>query len=243
MTCASLAMYPFPELRSSYDLLWQGVRDRLSFTAPALDWDLDPDVACRRDDLLIGQTCGWPLITELADLVSVVGSFDHDVPDALDGTYRSVLIGAEPLADLLRRPGLRVAANSHDSLSGWISLRAVAAQAGAPLDDVVWTGSHAASIEAVSGGRADLASIDAVTWAHLGRSGPAVVGRGPRVPCLPLVTARSTTAADIAELRGSFAQTIADPALADACRLLRIRGFVERELADYQGLAALAPLG
>ena len=205
---------------------------------------LEPDAAARRDDLLLGQTCGWPLITELASIVRVVGTFDCDVEGASDGTYRSVLISStdEPLAELLHRPGLVVAANSSDSLSGWISLRSIALAAGVHLDDVRWTGSHAASVDAVRERRADLASIDAVSLAHLGATGLTIVGHGPRVPSLPLVTSRSSSDAVVDELRAALAATVRDPAMAEVCTTLRVRQFLVRDLADYEGLSTLAEL-
>jgi ABC-type phosphate/phosphonate transport system substrate-binding protein len=250
MTIASLAMYPYPHLRSAYDQLWDGVRSKVSFAAPALDWVLDALPACRRHDLLLGQTCGWPLITELASTVRVVGTFDYVVEGATDGTYCSVLISTEQhesLAHILRRVDLVVAANSVDSLSGWISLRSVAATHGVRLDEpseqVMWTGSHAASVDAVRRRRAHLASIDAVSWAHLDGSGLSIVGHGPLVPCLPLVTSGSSTDVVFGELRAALTATVRDPAMADVCATLKIRDFLVRDLADYEGLPALAELG
>ena len=148
----------------------------------------------RRDDLVLGQTCGWPLVKDLASSVRVVGTFDCDVEGAADGTYRSVLVSNsdDPLNDILHRPDLRVAANSRDSLSGWISLLAVAQRRGcASSMHVEWTGAHAVSIEAIRDGRCQLAAIDAVSLAHLGSRGLSIVGQCPRIPCLPLVTSRS----------------------------------------------------
>lgn len=245
MTIASLAMYPFPTLQSAYDRLWQAVRRRLSFDAPDLDWDVPAIDACRREDLLLGQTCGWPLVTELAGSVQVVGTFDSDVEGCVDGTYQSVLISSHraSLDDLVHRADLTVAANSADSLSGWISLRAVAAEAGVSFGRVLWTGSHAASVEAIAAGRADLASIDAVTWAHLAEQSPVVVGHGMRVPSLPLVTSASTPQATVAELRSALARAIDDPAMAATREALRIRRFISRDFGDYERLADLAPLG
>jgi ABC-type phosphate/phosphonate transport system substrate-binding protein len=244
MTVASLAMYPFAHLRPAYDELWAAVRARLPFDTPPLDWDLDPHDACRRDDLLVGQTCGWPLITELSAAVDVVGAFDHDVDGAFDATYCSVIVGRtdQPLAEVLARPDLIVAANSVDSLSGWISMQVVAATHGAPLDRVDWTGSHAASVDAVRVGVADVASIDAVSWAHREHNGLFVIGNGPQVPCLPLVTSVSSPSVT-GELRQAFAAAVSDPLLSDTCTVLKIRGFVERDLSDYKGLFGLAELG
>jgi ABC-type phosphate/phosphonate transport system substrate-binding protein len=244
MTIASLAMYPFTQLRPAYDRLWDGVRSRLSFAAPALDWELDHLTACRRDDLLLGQTCGWPLITELASTVRVVGTFDCDVNGAAGGTYCSVLVSNtdDPLDDILRRPDLIVAANSSDSLSGWISLQSVAIAKGVLLETVEWTGSHAVSIDTLRQGRAHLAAIDAVSWAHLGGPGLSIVGHCPRIPCLPLVTSRSSSDAVLGELRQALGVTVSDPAMAAVCSTLKVRAFLERDLADYEGVSKLVEL-
>ena len=244
MTIASLAMYPFTHLRSAQENLWDDVRSRLSFEAPPLNWELEPDAASRRDDLLLVQTCGWPLVKDLATSVRVVGTFDCDVDGAVDGTYRSVLVSNvdDPLKDIMHRPDLRVAANSRDSLSGWISLLSVAAKAGVELGDVEWTGAHVDSLDAVRDDRCQLAAIDAVTLAHLGAVGVSVVGHGPSIPCLPLVSSRSTTDEMFSELRGALAASVNDPTMAETCATLKIRGFLERDLSDYERVAELVEL-
>jgi ABC-type phosphate/phosphonate transport system substrate-binding protein len=249
MTIASLAMYPFDHLQPAYEQLWDSVRRRLSFDTPELDRVLDPLDACRRDDLLLGQTCGWPLITELASTVGVVGTFDYEVEGARDGTYYAVIISnsAGSLDEILARPDLVLVANSPDSLSGWISLRVAAAASGrhiAPtdIDAALWTGSHAASIQALLDDRGQLAAVDGVTWAHIGTDELTVVGRGPRVPCLPLVTSVSTTDATVAELRSALAGAVRDPAMAEVCATLKIRDFLERDFAEYESLSGLAEL-
>jgi ABC-type phosphate/phosphonate transport system substrate-binding protein len=242
-------MYPFEHLRPSWERLWDDVRARLPFAAPPLDWNTDPDDASKRDDLVLGQTCGWPLVTDLASLVHVVGTFDYAVDDAIDGTYRSVLVTsldaelAEILPDILHRPDLRVAVNAPQSLSGWISLQSVALAHGVTLDDVVWTGAHARSLEAIRAGQCHLAAIDAVSWSFLDHAGLRVVGQCPRIPCLPLVTSRSSSLAVVDELRGALASAVSDPAAATTCATLKIRRFASRQLADYQGVSELLELG
>ena len=245
MTIASLAMYPFNNLRPSFEELWDDVRSRLSFAAPPLDWETDPDDACRRPDLVLGQTCGWPLFTELASVVHVVGTFDYAVDDAVDGTYRSVLVTPldSDVSDILHRPDLRVAVNAPQSLSGWISLQSVALALGVTLDAVEWTGAHARSLEALRAGRCHLAAIDAVSWSFLDQRDLRVVGQCPRIPCLPLVTSRSSSPAIVDELRGALSGAVSDPPMASTCATLKIRSFLPRELEDYQGVSELLELG
>ena len=198
------------------------------------------------DDLLLGQTCGWPLVADLAGKVRLVGTFDCDVDGAIDGTYCSLLVSNrnETVADILRRPGLRVVANSADSLSGWISLLSVGqCSRGEARRRRVVTGAHAVSVVALRERRADLAAIDSVTWTHLDHTGLSVVGQGPRIPCLPLVTAGSSSDTVVAELRRALAATVSDPEMTSSLAALRIRGFLDRELDAYEGVLALAQVG
>ncbi len=245
MTIASLAMYPFNHLRPSFEKLWDDVRSRLPFAAPPLDWETDPDDACRRTDLVLGQNCGWPLVTDLASLVHVVGTFDYAVEDAAEGTYRSVLVTSldSDLSDILHRPDLTVAVNAPQSLSGWISLQSVALAHGVTLAAAEWTGAHALSLEALRVGRCHLAAIDAVSWSFLDQRDLRVVGQCPRIPCLPLVTSRSSSRDVVDELRVALSSAVSAPAMATTCATLRIRSFLSRELEDYQGVSELLELG
>jgi len=147
-----------------------------------------------------------------------------------------VIIGREEL-DVAAASGadpLRAACNDRESLSGFVSLL----DRGWQLD-VMWTGSHVASIAAVRSARADVASIDAVTWAYVTRDSPAdvagltIVGRGPRVPTLPVIAAAGTTEDEVASWRAAISRAVKDPALRPILDTLLIQGFEPRDLDDY----------
>ncbi len=240
---ASLAMYPFEQLRAAYQRLWNVVVEHGGPLLPReLSWDDDVAGSWRAPDMVVAQTCGWPLVTVLADVVRVVGAFAHDVEGAEGARYRSAVVANRPgpLADLA---GAVVAVNNPDSLSGWVSLRHAFAEHG----DVVWTGSHRASLAALVDGRAEVASIDAVSLAHIATAEPRLVaglqlvGRGPLVPTLPLVARADLADEVVADLRAGLAAATASPALAGARATLRITGFVPLDLADYLPLADLDP--
>jgi ABC-type phosphate/phosphonate transport system substrate-binding protein len=239
---ASLAMYPLPSLRAATDELWTSVRHHLGWGPDALEWSVLTPEVWHHPQLLVAQTCGWPLITELSASVAVVGTFDYAITGAEHGTYRSVLVTRHDTSfeELRARPGIVAAVNGFDSLSGWISLQH--AWGGEP--DAIETGGHLESVRALAAGRADLASIDAVSWALFGEDDPdlvaplRVVGAGPRVPCLPLVTGVQHTSV-VPALREAFAAAVVDAAAASACRALLIRGFVPLELTDYLSLPSL----
>lgn len=239
-------MYPFAHLRTAYDTFWSVLRSHLpaSVEAPdSLAWDVDLDTALSSTALAIGQTCAWPLVTRQPHLTAI-GSFDVVAPFAADGRYRSVLVASKPLgiAHWKADPGTVVARNGADSLSGWISLQW--AWGGVP-ERVVTTGGHVASMRAVATGEAQVASIDALSFEFMAESEPAtvghlnIIGHGPLVPSLPMVTQHSVAHVD--EFRVAIVATLADARAADACAQLRIRGFVPFDDAEYQTVRSLVP--
>jgi ABC-type phosphate/phosphonate transport system substrate-binding protein len=129
--------------------------------------------------------------------------------------------------------GRAVAVNGYDSLSGWVSLTAAVQ----PLGPVVVTGAHVHSVAAVAAGRADLACIDGVTWRLLERCRPAavatlaVVGHGPLIPCLPLVT-HLTLGPGVAALREALSGLTDDT--------FGIDGFVPLDTGDYRPVRDMA---
>lgn len=240
---ASLAMYPFEPLRPAIDSLWAAVRRHLGWGPSTLEWGVVAPEVWRHPDLLMTQTCGWPVVTQFSDEVAVVGAFDYAVPGAANGRYRSVLIGRDTstIEELRARHGVVVAANGTDSLSGWVSLQH--AWGGVP-PLLLETGAHIESVCAVADERAQLASIDAVTWALISSLDPqlvshiTVVGAGPLVPCLPLVVPLRYSS-HVDELRVALTAAVADPAVTAACAVLRIQGFVPFDLDDYLPLLTL----
>lgn len=240
---ASFGMYPFAQLREPYEIFWAALRERLDVEA-ALDWSGDVHEQWADPSMLVGQTCGWPLVTELVDRVSVLGTFDVAVPFARNGQYRSVVVAAKPLAidAWSGRADTVVAVNALDSLSGWVSLCNVW---GERPPNVLVTGSHHESMRAVVRGSAQVASIDAVTLEHVVRFDPTmgnvnIIGHGPEVPTLPLVCAARYESM-VPELRRALEDTVNDRRLAAVLAALRIRGFVPRDRSAFDLLPLLLP--
>jgi ABC-type phosphate/phosphonate transport system substrate-binding protein len=241
MAYASLGMYPFRPLRPAWDELWAAVQERVPW-APSLRWDGTvqdhwADPAC-----VVSHACGWPVATTLRSTVTVTGAFALALPEAERHRYRSVFVAHEPgsLASLVG-PDTTVAANSEDSLSGWVSLQAATVGVGRPWPGPIrWTGAHLHSARAVRAGAADLASIDELTWGYLRRIEPDlvdglhVVGRGPWIPSPAIVTRDGP----VDELRRAFTEAMADPATTTARATLLLAGFVELDDAEYRRLPA-----
>lgn len=207
---ATLPMYDWPERRKVTDARWASLRDALlsqGFSAPAaLTRDGALSDLWLSPDLLIGETCSHPLATALNGKVRYVATPVHDVAGCGQGTYRSAIVrrglGTDvPVPDTpapsisLSAISGRFASNEAGSMSGFVALGRDlgAVKPGAMSEcEILWTGSHRASISAVAEGRADYAAIDCVTWAIARIHEPAstalhVAGWTASRPALPLI--------------------------------------------------------
>ena len=253
---ASLPMYDLPEARQWTDRLWTAIAEELREEGvpdvpDALEHPSDHHDAWRADRLLFSQSCGYPVATALRSVVRVVATPHYAVPGCEGHRYSSaVVVRASSRATALG--ALRCAAcafNSRDSQSGYNALRAVIApiaQGRRFFARTVETGAHAASIEAVRDGRADVCSIDCVTWALLARHRPSAL-QGLRVlaftepvPGLPFVTASDCSDATVESIRDALAHAFARPDLAETREALLICGLSMLSTLDaYDPLLAM----
>lgn len=198
---AGLPMYDLPELTPATDRLWSAISDALravGFDAPEnLSRDI-PDLHAHwlRPDLLLSQTCGLPYRARLHDKVALVGTPDYGLPGCPPGHYHSVWIARsdDPRTAIAEFNGATLAYNDGLSQSGWAAPLAHTQAIGLHLNPGPCTGAHRRSAQVVAEGGADLAAIDAVTWALLAGREPAlgqlkIVGQTPPSPGLPLIAA------------------------------------------------------
>lgn len=242
----SLPMYDFPELAWANDALVAAIAAALpkGLADPVRRRSDDLPALWRAPDLLLTQTCGYPLMTAFADAFAYVATPCYDLPGCAGGRYDSVVVvraddAAECLADLR---GRRAAINGRDSQSGHNCLRrAVAPLAhGRPFfSDVIESGAHAASLAAVASGRADVATLDCVSHALWARdvperlAGTRVLGRTAVAPALPYVTRAGIEPEILAALQAALAAVAEDPDLAAARQALALSGFTQLGLDAY----------
>jgi ABC-type phosphate/phosphonate transport system substrate-binding protein len=100
-------------------------------------------------------------------------------------------------------------------------------------------------VEAVAEGRADLASIDCVSFALLGRGRPeliervAVVAESLASPCLPFIASGSLLPSTIAAVREALFAALADPLLAETREALGLAGAQILVQPDYDRVRAV----
>jgi ABC-type phosphate/phosphonate transport system substrate-binding protein len=174
----------------------------------------------------------------------------YSAPGCEGSRYRSAIIVRveDPALRLEDLRGRRCAVNERDSNSGSNLLRAAIAplaEHGRFFSSIELTGAHLASVRAVAEGRADVAAIDCVSYAHIRRFSPELTARlrildwTPSSPGLPYVTARASDASIASALRAALAHVHADPALAavrDALLLTGIDFAVDEDYVEVRQL-------
>jgi ABC-type phosphate/phosphonate transport system substrate-binding protein len=227
---ASLPMYDRPSTATANDLFWATIRDALRAAgrpAPqALSRDGDVWAQWTAPDLVLSQTCGMPYRTRLHGRVALVGTPDYGLADCPPGHYRSRIVvrADDPRETLAAFHGARLAINAADSQSGWAALANHAP--GLVWSSVAVTGAHALSAAAVAAGQADLAAVDAVSWALFEAEGAAaglrVLASTPATPGLPLIAAPGSATEPLAEAVAAAIAALPE----DTRARLRLRGLV-----------------
>ena len=252
---ASLPMYDLPEVRGCTDRLWAAIAEEMcdggvADVPDALERPHDHYDAWRPRSLLLSQSCGYPVASTLSDALRVVATPHYAAPGCEGYRYSSAVVvrASSRVTALGALRGTVCAFNSRDSQSGYNVLRAAIAPiagGGRFFADAIETGAHAASIEAVRVGRADVCAVDCVTWALLARYRPSALS-GLRVlvftepmPGLPFVTAGDCSDATLDVIRCALERAITRPDLADARDALLISGLSIATLDTYAPLLAM----
>jgi ABC-type phosphate/phosphonate transport system substrate-binding protein len=243
-------MYDLPEIQAATDKWWQRVADALRregiTSVPEALWRGDDYcMPWTHPDLLLSQTCGYPLTHELREKVSLAATPCYSAEGCSGPNYCSVVIvhedaSADELSDLRDS---RCAINSRNSQSGYNALRALVApvsSGGRFFRNVTISGNHFNSIAMVHNREADVAAVDCVTYALLKRHRPSAVTAiralclTPHAPALPYVSRANAGNVLLQKIRRGLQAACDDPALSDCRETLMIREFHVLEPSEYQ---------
>ncbi len=249
-----LSMYDWPQVHedtlSLENALQLALQDALDLDAAKVrPWPEEDDLVeswCR-PEVLLTQTCGYPLTHALKGRVRLVGAPHYSAPGCEGPAYCSQIVvgqdsGPDRLEDLR---GRRAAFNGLDSQSGMNAFRhAIAPLSGGKpfFGEVICSGGHLKSMQAVAEGKADAACIDAICWALACREIPELaarlkpIARTASVPVLPLITSLRFSDGEADLIAGTVAAVFASPET-EACRArLGICGFSRLTVDDYAGI-------
>jgi len=253
---AAYTMYGGPPVRPAVGEWWAGIAGRLT-DAGLADVPAEPTFTLgereqwTHPNLLLAQTCGFPMMKGVTGPVRLVCTPVYDVPYADGVNYCSLVIVAKEseATSLNDLRGKRAAITKPTSHSGYNALRRLVAdyvaqweaEMGGDIPDlaggrrffssVIETGNHLNSVKAVAAGDADVAAIDCVSFHFIKTLAPdamdqvKILTTTPQAPGLPLITAGWRSDEEVAVLRSAVMDTVGDPALKEALATLRISGF------------------
>lgn len=250
---AELSMYVAPEqvrdaseqwLARIFELLQVTRRDAASLEGLEL---------FRAPELLLAQTCGYPLMTQLRGQVQVIGRPRYEWRDSSAGAHCSVIVSRESdprraLSDFKNSRGVINDLHSNSGMNLFRHQLAPLHQDGRFFASIALSGAHRQSLRRVRDGWADLASIDSVTFAYLARYAPVevaglrIVTRTAGAPTLPYITALSTGSDGAERIREAMNQALVQlPHVSETLGLIEVLPANEddyRIVLDYQREAA-----
>jgi ABC-type phosphate/phosphonate transport system substrate-binding protein len=242
---ASLGMYDPPPLQAANDRYWVLIRQGLLARGVAAPEHLTRGEeaywpAWQSPDLVFSQTCGLPYRARLHGHVTLVGSPDYGLEGCPPGHYRSLYVVRQddPRDTVAAFDGARLTYNEALSQSGWASPMNDAASRGIAFRPGPATGAHVASAWAVAQGKAEIAAIDALTWAILSEQGLAppglrVIGATPPTPGTPYIAA---SGADAAATFAAIEEAILALSAEDRA-MLHLKGIARIPAAAYLAVA------
>lgn len=252
---ASLGMYDHPAQRDANDALWAWIAARLSAAGlpnvpVALERERSPHELWPDPRLLFGQACGYPFARFHKDDLRVLAVPRYGAPHCEGTRHCSVIVARakDSRAAMEDFRGAVAAINGPASNTGTNLLRhTTAAQCGTGpfYAGMIRTGGHVASMRAVAGGEADLAAIDAVTFAAATDSYPGlreelkVIAVSRMVPALPFVTARATPEPIAALVQDALLAAMQAPELAEARSALFLLGAETTDASVYDEVLEL----
>lgn len=252
---AELLMYAAPEPVQQANRQWlTRILEHLGVRRLNAD-HLDLPSLWLAPELLMTQTCGYPLMTQLRGQVRVIGRPRYELPHSSHGEHCSLLLTRDdnPRQTLAQFYNSRGVINGHDSNSGMNLLRerlAPLQQAGRFFASVGISGAHRESLRWLREDRADLAAIDSVTYDYLARYAPQevaglrIITRSAPSPTLPYIGPLGMSDRRAAQIRQAMNQALLDlPQIAHTLGVHTVLPASEDDyqvLLDYQQQAANA---
>ena len=242
---ADLRMYVAPQPIQQANQRWLSrILERLKLHR--LDADhLDLPGLWLSPQLLVSQTCGYPLMTQLRGQVRIIGRPRYELVHSSHGEHCSLLLTRvdNPRNRLAQFYQSRGVINGHDSNSGMSLLRHCVAplqRDGRFFASVGISGAHRESLRWLREDRADLAAIDSVTYDYLARFAPQevaglrIVSRSAPSPTLPYIGPLGLSDEQVIQLRQAMNQALQD--LPQVAETLGLQAVLPASEDDYQVL-------
>ncbi len=245
----SYPMYDLPEMQQSLQAWWLAIQSRLTeqgIDAPEIISKPKDDLFQHwlREDLLLSQTCGFPLVSHLQSQVKLIGTPVFSAQSCKGPNYCSFyIVQADDPRDSVREfLGARFTYNGPDSQSGFNAVRVNLLENDIAIPFFgknILSGGHRNSIVNVGKGVADICAVDCVTHSLLEKHQPQVLentrilGATRLTPGLPLITSVHTEDHTVDALFQAIKQICVDESMISVNDDLLLKDIQRVELESY----------
>jgi len=233
---AALPMYDRAEVAQANDAFWAAIQNTLGYGPKSLTRDMDVWDIWQSSDLALAQTCGYPYRARLHGHVALIGTPDYGLPSCAAGYYFSVFVTRrdDPRSNLREFASARFAYNEPLSQSGWAAPMVHMATQNLLFGAHIQSGAHVNSARMVAQGDADIAAIDAVTWAMIEKFDAFakdlhIIARTDPTPALPYIAALGADKPNLFTAISDAIQTL--PKVTRSA--LHLKGLVNISAAEY----------
>lgn len=254
MFTASLPMYDFPEVRDATDALWHGLRrhfeaEGVRDVPQSLVHDVPLQTLWSDQDLFFSQCCGYDIVHGFQGRLQVLATPCFAAPGCAGGDYASTVVVPEDsqyqdVLDMYDTVAVINGAESHSGVNALFGLVAPHSQDKKFFSRVKISGSHAASLATVQKRKADVASIDCITYALLQRhrptalAGTRVLGFTCAAPAPPYVTRHNVDPIMVKRMKDALRKVFADPSLSSVRESLLLDDVKIQSADVYQRIAS-----
>jgi ABC-type phosphate/phosphonate transport system substrate-binding protein len=243
---ASLQMYDWPQLHDAYDTYWALIRDGLKDQLPDVPEELtrfsEESEAWLMPDLLLSQTCSMPYRQELHDKVTLVGTPDYGLTDCPPGFFRSAIVvrADDPRTHIDEFRNAMFAFNGKCSQSGYVAAYFHLRDFDFWFKNTTKSYGHRRSAQMLVSEKADIASLDAVSWHYLQTydafaSELRVLDWTEPTPALPYITGASVDRTHVFDAVAAAIDKLPDATRDQLC----LRGLVYIPPDDYLNLPSI----
>ena len=229
-------MYDIAEIRHAHDTLWKGFarhfrRQGLKNVPRILSYDQSVTSLWSDNQLFLSQCCGYDVVHQYQHRLQVLATPWFDVSGCANGDYASTIVVPvdSTYYDVIEMAGKVAVINgpeSHSGMTALLSLVSAHCRNRKFFSDILISGSHLQSLAVLVSGKADVASVDCVTYELLRRYRPAAI-EGTRAlgltypaPAPPYVTAATFHLESVARMQHALVDAFEDQTLLAARQAL-----------------------
>jgi ABC-type phosphate/phosphonate transport system substrate-binding protein len=247
---ASLPMYDIAEIRHTHDALWKGFaghfhRHGLRNIPRVLSHDQPVNSLWSDDQLFLSQCCGYDVVHQDQHCLQVLATPWFDVDGCANGDYASTIVvpADSTYDDVIAMAGKVAVINgpeSHSGMTALLSLVSPHRRNRKFFAEILVSGSHLQSLALLIAGKADVASVDCVTYELLRRYRPAAIdgtralGLTYPAPAPPYVTAGTFDSDTVERMQHALVDAFEDQNLLAARQALLLEKIEISTAATYQ---------